>query len=76
MVCGEDRKGPSLCTGWCSKNQRDVGETGSAVCVSEVTGVIKNSSADAGHRVQYLGLEDPLEMEMATHSSILAWEIL
>ena len=23
-----------------------------------------------------LGLEDPLEKEMATHSSILAWEIL
>ena len=26
-------------------------------------------------RVQYLGLEDPLEKEMATHSSTLAWEI-
>ena len=26
-------------------------------------------------RVQSLGLEDPLEEEMATHSSILAWEI-
>ena len=25
--------------------------------------------------VQYLGQEDPLEKEMATHSSILAWEI-
>ena len=25
--------------------------------------------------VQLLGLEDPLEEEMATHSSILAWEI-
>ena len=25
--------------------------------------------------VQSLGLEDPLEKEMATHSSILAWEI-
>ena len=24
--------------------------------------------------VQILGREDPLEMEMATHSSILAWE--
>ena len=24
--------------------------------------------------VQSLGLEDPLEKEMATHSSILAWE--
>ena len=27
-------------------------------------------------RVQSLGWEDPLEKEMATHSSILAWTIL
>ena len=26
-------------------------------------------------RVQSLGREDPLEKEMATHSSIIAWEI-
>ena len=26
-------------------------------------------------RVQFLGWEDPLEEEMATHSSILAWRI-
>ena len=26
-------------------------------------------------RVQSLGLEDPLEKEMATHSSTLAWKI-
>ena len=26
-------------------------------------------------RVQFLGQEDPMEKEMATHSSILAWEI-
>ena len=26
-------------------------------------------------QVQYLYLEDPLEEEMATHSSILAWTI-
>ena len=25
--------------------------------------------------VRFLGLEDPLEEEMATHSSIFAWEI-
>ena len=25
--------------------------------------------------VQFLGQEDPLEKEIATHSSILAWEI-
>ena len=28
-----------------------------------------------GTRVQSLGWEDPLEKEMSTHSSILAWEI-
>ena len=26
-------------------------------------------------QVQFLGQEDPLEKEMATHSSILVWEI-
>ena len=26
-------------------------------------------------RVQSLGLEDPLEQEMATHSSVLAWKV-
>ena len=26
-------------------------------------------------RVRFLGWEDPLEEDMATHSSILAWEI-
>ena len=26
--------------------------------------------------IQYLGREDPLEKEMVTHSSMLAWEIL
>ena len=27
-------------------------------------------------QVRFLGREDPLQNEMATHSSILAWEIL
>ena len=37
--------------------------------------VVKNPSAKWETRVQYLGQEDPLEKEMATHSSILVWEI-
>ena len=37
--------------------------------------VIKNSLANAGDTVRSLGREDHLEGEMATHSSILAWEI-
>ena len=39
--------------------------------------MIKNMPANAGdiREVQSPGWEDPLEKEMATHSSILAWEI-
>ena len=35
----------------------------------------KASACNAGTWVQSLGREDPLEKEMATHSSILAWKI-
>ena len=35
----------------------------------------KNPSADTGDVGLITGLEDHLEKEMATHSSILAWEI-
>ena len=34
----------------------------------------KNLPAVQETQVQSLGQEDPLEKEMATHSSILAWE--
>ena len=36
---------------------------------------VKNMPAMQETWVQSLGWEDPLEREMATHSSILAWEI-
>ena len=36
---------------------------------------VKNLRAMQETRVQSLGLEDPLEKERATCSSILAWEI-
>ena len=36
--------------------------------------VVKNLPANQETWVQSLGDEDPLEKEMATHSSILAWE--
>ena len=32
-------------------------------------------AGDSGNQVQSLGQEDALEKEMATHCSILAWEI-
>ena len=50
--------------------------------------VVKNLPANAGdtreeglqetqeRRVRSLGWEDPLEEEMVTHSSTLAWEVL
>jgi len=37
--------------------------------------LVKNLSAMQETWVRSLGQEDPLEKEMATHSSILAWEI-
>ena len=37
--------------------------------------MIKNLPAVQGAQVQFLGQEDPLEKRMATHSSILAWEV-
>ena len=37
--------------------------------------VVKNPPANAGDVGLSLGWEDPLEREMATHSSILAWRI-
>ena len=36
---------------------------------------VKNPPAIWESQVQSLGQEDPLEKEMATHSSILAWRI-
>ena len=35
----------------------------------------KGSACNAGNLGSLLGWEDPLEKGMATHSSILAWEI-
>ena len=43
---------------------------------SVVTQMVKNLPAVQKTQVQSLGWEDPLEKEMATHSSILAWRIL
>ena len=37
--------------------------------------VVKNPPARQETLVQSLAREDPLEKEMATHSSILAWKI-
>ena len=36
---------------------------------------VKNLLAIQETPVQFLGWEDPLEKEMATHSSVLAWRV-
>ena len=36
---------------------------------------VKNLSVMQKTQIQSLGWEDPLDKEMATHSSILVWEI-
>ena len=42
---------------------------------SQVVLVVKNLPAIQETWVQFLGWEDPLEKEMATHFNILAWRI-
>ena len=42
---------------------------------SLIAQLVKNLPAMQETQVQFLGREDPLEKEMATHSSILAWRI-
>ena len=45
------------------------------VYISQVAQTLKHLLAMQETWVRSLGREDPLEKEMATHSSILAWEI-
>jgi len=40
-----------------------------------VTQTVKNVPAMQESWVQYLGQENPLKEEMATHTSVLAWRI-
>ena len=42
---------------------------------SLIAQLVKNPPAMQETWVQFLGGEDPLEKEMTTHSSILAWRI-
>ena len=44
-------------------------------CWASLCSVVKNRPANAADTVQSLGRVDPLEKEMATHSSIVTWEI-
>ena len=44
-------------------------------CASLVAELVKNLPTMQESQVRSLGGEDPLEKEMTTHSSILAWRI-
>ena len=50
-------------------------EGGDLYIATLVAQSIKNLPAVQETQLQSLGWEDPLEKEMATHSSILAWKI-
>ena len=43
--------------------------------IHQVAQIVKSLPAVRETQVQSLGWEDPLEKELATHSSILAWKI-
>ena len=47
-----------------------------SIRASFIAQLVKNLPAVQEARVRSLGREDPLEKEMATHSSILAWKML
>ena len=51
------------------------GKSRSYLNTSLVVQMVKNLPAMQETWVQFLGWEDPLEKEMATHSSVLAWRI-
>ena len=44
-------------------------------CIAKVAQMVKNLPAVRETQVRSLGQEDPLEKEIATPSSILAWEV-
>ena len=61
---------------WCEINEkRQVAFLPFCMGTSLVAQMVKNPPAMRETHVQPLGQEDSLEKRMATHSSILAWEI-
>ena len=43
--------------------------------INKMAQLVKNLPAMQQTQIQFLGWENPLEKEMATHSSIFAWRI-
>ena len=68
-----ERAGPVV---WRGAGMLLLGSSGPSKSLgSLVAQSVKNLPAMQGTWVHVLGREDPLEKEMATHSSILAWRI-
>ena len=55
--------------------EKEITAHSSILGASHVVQFVKNLPAMQETRVQSLGQEEPLEKEMATHPSILAWRI-
>ena len=66
---------PGLILGLGSSPGEDIGYPFQYSWASLVAQTVKNLPAMQETCVQSLGWEDPLEKEMATHSSVLAWRI-
>ena len=59
----------------CTVTHQHLNVTSTGSKSSLVAQLVKNLPAMQETRVQFLGWENPLEKEMATHSTILAWKI-
>ena len=66
---------PSLIPGSGKSTEEGIGYPLQYSWASHVAQLVKSLPAMRETWVQSLGREDPLEKEMATHSSILAWNI-
>ena len=58
-----------------SRLLEEISTTSDIQMISLVAQLVKNVPAVQETPVRFLGQEDPLEKEMATHSSTLAWKI-
>ena len=74
LLCPWDFPGKSTGVG-CHCFLRDKSRTNTKTKGFPDVSVVKNLLAKQEMRIRSLGWEDPLEKEMATHSSILAWRI-
>ena len=75
MYRGENSGGTQVAENKARNTWKVVIDSFLRLCLKQVVLVVKNPSAVQETQVQSLGQEDPLEKEMTTHSSSLAWKI-